>query len=122
MRRTAATLAITAAALAVGACETSTWTEKCTTDSSLRSCDISVSGTKFNDLPFPLSGPVLEEAADRFRLEEATKGGTARFSAGSTEGGTYTCEAGQTVEVADSTITCTEVGDTSLKFTVKRVR
>ncbi len=78
-------------------------------------------GTKFHDLPFPLSGPAMDSVPDKFRLEEAT-GGTARFSAGGAKGGTYTCRAGQTVSVGDSTITCTEVGEASLKLTVQRPR
>lgn len=121
MRRITALLLLGPAMMTLGACERSSWSEDCSTTPSLYSCNIAVKGTSFNDLPFPLSGPAGGKIADKFRLEEAT-GGTARFSAGGTKGGTFTCRTGETVTVADSTITCTEVGETSLKFTVKRPR
>lgn len=113
-------LALTTAALA--GCQVDKWSEKCTTDTQLRSCEISVSGDKFNDLPFPVSGPVLGSVGDRFRLESAAEGGAATFSAGGTEGGTYTCEQGQSVSVGDSSVECRAVGDGSLDFTISRVR
>lgn len=122
MRRTAAALAVIGSTVVLGACETSSWSEKCSTDLDQRSCDIKVSGTRFHELPFPIGGPVMSSTPDRFRLEEATEGGSARFSAGSSEGGTFTCTVGQTVQAADSTITCTEIGDTRLHLTVTRVR
>ncbi|WP_163721236.1 hypothetical protein [Micrococcus sp. Alg238-R198] len=50
-------LGLTAAAL-VG-CQTRTWTSTCSTDTTLRSSEISVSGNAFQDLPFPVSGPIL---------------------------------------------------------------
>lgn len=109
------------AGLALGACESSGWSQQCRTDLGKRSCDISMSGTQFHELPFPVSGP-MGGVPDRFSLTEATPGGSATFSAGGTEGGTFTCEQGQTVQVADSTIECTEIGDTSLEFTITRLR
>ncbi|GGC78541.1 hypothetical protein GCM10011512_01370 [Tersicoccus solisilvae] len=108
-------------AVTLTGCRTSSWTEDCATDGELRRCTISVSGTAFHDLPFPVSGPVQGAVADRFRLEQAGSG-TARFSAGGTDGETLTCERGQRVEVGDSRITCTEVGDTSLRFVIERDR
>ena len=56
-------LGLTAAAL-VGY-QTQTWTSTCSTDTTLRSCEISVSGNAFQDLPFPVSGPILGGVGER---------------------------------------------------------
>lgn len=77
-------LGLTAAAL-VGY-QTQTWTSTCSTDTTLRSCEISVSGNAFQDLPFPVSGPILGGVGERLRLETASDEGTATFSVGGTEG------------------------------------
>ncbi len=87
-----------------------------------RSCEISVSGSKFNDLPFPVSGPILGNVPDRFRLETASADGSATFSAGGTEGGTFSCEEGQTISIGDSSLLCRAIGDNSLDFTISRTR
>ena len=113
-------LGLTAAAL-VG-CQTRTWTSTCSTGTTLRSCEISVSGNAFQDLPFPVSGPILGSVGERFRLETASDEGTATFSAGGTEGGTYSCGAGQTLLIGDSALLCRAVGENSLDFTISRTR
>lgn len=115
-------LALGTVAVGLTACHTSSWSSSCSTDATERRCEISVSGDAFNELPFPVSGPVLDKVPDRFRLENASAGGSATFSAGGTEGGRRTCEAGRTTEVGDSTVTCTEVGDSSLRFVIVRPR
>lgn len=109
-------LGLTAAAL-VG-CQTQTWISMCFTDATLRSCEVSVSGNAFQDLPFPVSGPILGGVGDRFRLETASVEGTATFSAG----GTYSCGAGQTLLIGDSALLCRAVGENSLDFTISRTR
>lgn len=81
-----------------------------------------MSGNKFNDLPFPVSGPILGNVPDRFRLQTASAEGSATFSAGGTEGGTFSCEEGQTISIADSSLQCGTVGDNSLDFTISRPR
>lgn len=81
-----------------------------------------MSGTKFNDLPFPVSGPILGNVPDRFRLETARAEGSATFSAGGTEGGTFSCEEGQTISIGGSSLQCRAIGDNSLDFTISRVR
>lgn len=106
----------------LGGCQVDRWSSSCTTDTGLRRCEISVSGDGFHDLPFPVSGPVQGSVGDRFRLESASPGGSATFSAGDTEGGTFTCTQGQTVSVGDSSVLCRSVGDGSLDLTISRVR
>lgn len=121
-RRTAPLLAIGVITVALAGCQTDRWSETCSTDTELRSCEISVSGNSFNDLPFPVSGPVLGNVDDRFRLETASEQGSATFTAGGTEGETYSCEQGDTVSIGDSSLLCRAVGENSLEFTISRVR
>lgn len=121
--RTSASLVVVGLiAVALVGCQTDRWSETCSTDTELRSCEISVSGNKFNDLPFPVSGPVLGNVGDRFRLETASEQGSATFTAGGTEGETYSCEQGDTVSIGDSLLVCRAVGENSLEFTISRVR
>ena len=81
-----------------------------------------MSGNAFQDLPFPVSGPILGSVGERFRLETASDEGTATFSAGGTEWGTYSCGAGQTLLIGDSALLCRAVGENSLDFTISRPR
>ena len=81
-----------------------------------------MSGNAFQDLTFPVSGPILGSVGERFRLETASDEGTATFSAGGTEGGTYSCGAGQTLLIGDSALLCRAVGENSLDFTISRPR
>ena len=106
----------------LGGCQVDRWSSSCTTEAGLRRCEISVAGDGFHDLPFPVSGPVQGTVGDRFRLESASQGGSATFSAGGTEGGTHSCTQGQTVTVGDSSVRCRSVGDGSLDLTISRVR
>lgn len=119
---TASLLVIGLVTTVLAGCQGNTWSEKCATDAAQRSCEISVSGNKFNDLPFPVSGPILGNVSDRFRLETASAEGSATFSAGGTEGGTYSCEQEQTISIGDSSLLCRAIGDNSLDFTISRVR
>lgn len=121
-RVTASLFAIGLTTAALVGCQVDRWAEKCSTDAALRSCEISVSGDKFNDLPFPVSGPILGSVDDRFRPETAGEEGSATFSAGGIEGGTYSCEQGQTISIGDSSLRCRAIGDNSLDFTISRMR
>ncbi|MBD2763891.1 hypothetical protein IEE91_01525 [Kocuria sp. cx-455] len=121
-RAPASLLVIGLTATALVGCQVDTWSERCSTDTAQRSCEISVSGNTFNDLPFPVSGPILGNVPDRFRLETASEGGSATFSAGGTEGGTFSCEEGQTISIGDSSLQCGAIGDNSLDFTISRTR
>ncbi|GAA4705508.1 hypothetical protein GCM10025781_25950 [Kocuria gwangalliensis] len=119
---TASLLVIGLVTTVLAGCQVDRWSERCSTDTTQRSCEISVSGNKFNDLPFPVSGPMLGNIPDRFRLETASAEGSATFSAGGTEGGTFSCEQGQTISIGDSSLLCRAIGDNSLDFTISRVR
>lgn len=101
----------------LGACSSS-WSSSCKTDLGKRQCEISVTGTDFHDMPIPFSGPD-KSVKDKFRLVSATSGGEAVFNGGGTDGGNR-CRQGDTITVGESQVTCTEVGDDALKFTMIR--
>ena len=58
-RVTTSLLGLGLTAVALVGCQTRTWTSTCSTGTTLRSCGISVSGNAFQDLPSPVSGPIL---------------------------------------------------------------
>lgn len=117
-RRRRAGLVLVAAlfVLPLAACDQ--WSATCETDSS---CHIEITGTKFYEMPRPLdSGEGIENngTPDRIRLLEATAGGTATIQVG---GGEPVCAQGESFTVADTTFTCTEVGDTSVVLDTVRI-
>lgn len=105
------------AVLPLAACQSTSWTEQCETKGERRSCEISVSGTGSHEMPFPVSGR-LSAKPERFSLASASPDGEAVFSMGRT--GEHRCRQGARLTVGDSEVTCLEVGDGSLRFSVTR--
>lgn len=109
-------LALAAAgALALGACETSSFSSDCDSDGT---CSISISGTDFHEATLSFAAEDQGSGrTERIRLVEATPGGDAVIQAGGMES---RCREGESFVLADTTVTCDVVGDTEVELSTVR--
>jgi len=111
MRHAGLALGIVALTLPLAACDS--WSSTCDVESS---CHITMSGlNRAHETPRPLDADEGVDNStwrpDRISIQEATDGATATLVIGGEE---HVCAAGESFTIADTTITCAEVGDDSI--------